>query len=443
MAIETKVQAPGGDGLLSGLVDASKGLVSRRIFIEREIYEQELERVFARSWCFLAHDSMLPNPGDFWTTTIGEDPVIVMRDSAGKVNAFINSCRHRGMKVCRADQGNAASFTCAYHGWTYGNDGKLIGVPNFQDAYFEQLDMEQWGLVPVSQVDSYKGLVFGNFDPQAPKLIDYLGNMAWYIDSLIDRREGGVEFLDGHKWIMPCNWKFAADNFGGDGYHVPTSHASPAIVGFSSSATAARRPGAGTMVSPGNGHGVIALKPRDAADSVEFEDPTFPELRTYAESVAAEAEHRLGPRMLKIMPFVGTVFPNLSYLRASAHTWRVWHPRGPDRTEVWTWCFVDKDAPKEIKDTIRRKFLWTFSPAGSFEQDDMENWQFCTINGRGLVTRRIPQNIGLGIGHDRYSEDYGAVASENSPSENNQRHFYSRWQEMMNAESWADIKLEF
>ncbi|HXG36957.1 MAG TPA: Rieske 2Fe-2S domain-containing protein, partial [Dehalococcoidia bacterium] len=124
------------------LVDNERGLISRRAFIDREVYELELERIFARCWLFLAHESMIPNPGDFFSTYMGEDPVIVIRDSAGKINAFINSCRHRGMKVCRADQGNAASFTCSYHGWTYGNDGKLIGVPNFQDAYFEELDLE-------------------------------------------------------------------------------------------------------------------------------------------------------------------------------------------------------------------------------------------------------------------------------------------------------------
>ncbi|HZP26969.1 MAG TPA: Rieske 2Fe-2S domain-containing protein, partial [Dehalococcoidia bacterium] len=100
---------------MADLVDIENTRVSRRIFIEQEIYEQELERIFARCWLFLAHECMIPNPGDFYTTTMGEDPVIVVRDSSGNINAFINSCRHRGMKVCRADVGNAASFTCAYH----------------------------------------------------------------------------------------------------------------------------------------------------------------------------------------------------------------------------------------------------------------------------------------------------------------------------------------
>ena len=114
---------------VKSLVDADNGLVSRRIFIEPEIYEQELERIFARCWLFLCHDSQIPHPGDFFSTYMGEDPVLVVRDSAGKVHAFLNVCRHRGNRVCRADAGNAAFFTCSYHGWTYSNDGRLVGVP--------------------------------------------------------------------------------------------------------------------------------------------------------------------------------------------------------------------------------------------------------------------------------------------------------------------------
>src|ERR1700674_4876379 len=83
------------------LVDSENGLVSRRIFIEPEIYGQELEKIFARCWLFLCHESQIPQPGDFLTTYIGEDPVLVVRDTAGQIHAFLNICRHRGNRLCR------------------------------------------------------------------------------------------------------------------------------------------------------------------------------------------------------------------------------------------------------------------------------------------------------------------------------------------------------
>ena len=121
-------------------VDAARGLVSRRIFVDQDIYEQELERVFSRCWLYLGHDTQLPNPGDYFTTYMAEDPILVTRDQSGNIRAFLNSCRHRGMRVCRSDMGNAKAFSCPYHGWTYNNAGQLTGVPRYEAAYFGELD---------------------------------------------------------------------------------------------------------------------------------------------------------------------------------------------------------------------------------------------------------------------------------------------------------------
>src|SRR4249919_2989796 len=139
------------------LVDRQKGLVDRRIFHDADIYELELERIFARAWNFVAHESQIPNPGDFYCSFIGEDRVICVRDKQGGLNVLLNTCRHRGNAVCRAEEGHASSFMCTYHGWTYDLKGALVGVPGFKDYYHEDLDREQWGLVAAPHVDSYLG----------------------------------------------------------------------------------------------------------------------------------------------------------------------------------------------------------------------------------------------------------------------------------------------
>lgn len=114
---------------VSGLVDADTGLVDRAIFTDRSLYQQELRRVFAPSWLFLAHMDQFKKPGDFFTTYMGEDPVIVSLDKKRNINAFLNSCRHRGARVCRADFGQTRNFTCTYHGWSFDLEGNLVSVP--------------------------------------------------------------------------------------------------------------------------------------------------------------------------------------------------------------------------------------------------------------------------------------------------------------------------
>ncbi len=120
-----------GQHSLSNLVDLDNGLISREVFVNKEIYQQEQEQIFARAWLFIGHESQIPNPGDYFVSCMGEESVILVRDQQQKIHVFLNTCRHRGMKVCRYDRGNTVQFTCPFHGWSYDTKGKLAGVPRF------------------------------------------------------------------------------------------------------------------------------------------------------------------------------------------------------------------------------------------------------------------------------------------------------------------------
>jgi phenylpropionate dioxygenase-like ring-hydroxylating dioxygenase large terminal subunit len=408
-------------------VDA--GRIDRRIFADPAIYERELERIFARCWLFLCHDSQLPKPNDYLTTYMGRDPVIVTRHADGTIGCYLNMCRHRGNRICRADAGNAKTFVCPFHGWTYRNTGALDHVPGFKEVYHGELDMASHGLVPVAKIDAYKGMVFATFDPDAEPLVDYLGDMAWYLDVMLDKRASGVEFLHGaHKWRIKCNWKYPADNFVGDTYHGPVSHQSAWVAGFEGNP---RRKVAygyeGFQISPGGGHG---LGVRWCASPDEYLEYSLPEFRDYERERLPEAESRLGAtRAWKIAGVHANIFPNLSLLW-QAGAIRVWHPLGPDLTEAWGWCFVDRDAPAAVKDEYRRHMVHRHSTSGTWEADDVDNWVQSTGASSGHVAQRYPQNLQMGLGHESaHPELRGRVGG--FQCEINQRDFYRRWAALM------------
>ncbi|TBR08288.1 MAG: aromatic ring-hydroxylating dioxygenase subunit alpha, partial [Rugosibacter sp.] len=204
---------------LDGLIDQKSGAQRRLIYSDQAIYEQEMEHIFGRCWLFLAHESQIPNPGDFFRTYMGEDDVLVIRQEDRTIKAFLNSCTHRGNRLVRADRGNARAFACNYHGWAFGIDGSLATVPLEREVYFNEIDKDQFRLVPVDNVASYRGLIFGCFDKDAPSLEDYLGDMRWYLDTALDAMPEGTELIGAtQKVVLHTNWKLPVENVCGDGY---------------------------------------------------------------------------------------------------------------------------------------------------------------------------------------------------------------------------------
>ena len=211
--------------------DAKTGVLDRRIFSDTGIYQEELQRIFARAWNFVCHESQLPQSGSFFMNYIGEDQVIAVRDRTGAINVLLNSCSHRGNSVCRAEQGRTNSFLCSYHGWNYDLDGRLVAIPGQEAFYRNDVDKSKWGLGKAAQVANYRGFVFATLDPTAPPLEDYLGWVGRLgIDMLASN--GDLEVIDGvQKNRLKCNWKLAVDNLY-DWYHVKISHGSALRIGY-------------------------------------------------------------------------------------------------------------------------------------------------------------------------------------------------------------------
>lgn len=421
------------------LVDAEFGAIDRRIFWEREIYDRELAQIFARAWLFVAHESQVATPGAFVTTYMGEDSVIVARADDGAVNVFLNSCPHRGNRVCFADSGQGRTFTCNYHGWAFGLDGALKKMPKM--GLYKSTPgfrMEDWGLKR-ARVEIYKGLVFANFDAEAPSLEDYLGDFRWYLDAVLDAEDGGTEFLPGGatRSVLNCNWKFPADNFAGDIYHALWTHlggAEPAL-GRHGGVIVSNE---GSYQVSTNGHG-WEFNDSFLGNAATMGDR---ELLRYMRSREAAITQRLGRFRARMWGSVAsaTIFPNFSFL-PGYFTFRTYQPKGPHRTEIHAWTLVPRNMPDDIKDRFRRGSMRTFSPSGLLEMDDGENWEHSTMANAGFVTRHQKLCYAMAPTQEAPVPDLPGTVTAGQLSDANQRAFYHRWAEFMDAESWADIPL--
>lgn len=398
------------------------------IFSDPALYELEKQRVFGRSWLLLGHESQLPKAGSFMRTFMGEESVLMTRDHAGRIRVHLNACRHRGYQVCQEDRGNAHRFQCRYHGWTYDSDGSLAAVPGEASIYYQEIDKQKWGLVPVARVDTYKGLIFGNFDPDAPALDAFLGDMAWYLDVILDRRAGGTELLGPQRWRIASNWKVVAENHCGDEYHIGFAHGSvfPPDLGAN---RATPLPYA-REVRPALGHGLginifpDEMSPRDWLRQSPTADAPA-QVQNYLLGIQDEIADRLGQQRARIGLIHGAVWPNFGMVPI-VNSLRIIQPRGVGEVEMWSYCFVDRDAPPEVKAWIAALSTRTFGPAGSFEQDDAANWAAVTRSSHGTEARKHRLNLQMGAGHEQRSErvpgELGLTASEI-----NQRGFYLRW----------------
>ncbi|MFZ1928207.1 MAG: aromatic ring-hydroxylating dioxygenase subunit alpha [Candidatus Sulfotelmatobacter sp.] len=180
----------------------------------------ELERlsVLSKTWQLVARTDQVRAPGRFVSTTVAGEPLVVVRGNDGTLRAFYNVCRHHAAAVVTEPCGQASILHCPYHGWNYGLDGSLKGMPEFDGV--ENFDRAQNGLVPI-RVETWECFVFINLDNNAVPLADFLGGLAKRVAPLGISK---LHYFDRRTFNIRCNWKVFVDNYLDGGYHVPHLH---------------------------------------------------------------------------------------------------------------------------------------------------------------------------------------------------------------------------
>src|SRR3954447_14715423 len=428
--------------------------VHRLIYTDPAIFQAEMTNIFGAVWVYLGHDSQIPKNDDFITVRLGLRPIILLRDSQGKIRALFNRCTHRGTTLCRREKGSARMFTCPYHGWSYLNSGKLRAVP-WPDGYACDFKEAKFNVAQVPRVDSYRGFIFGTLNPDAPALLDYLGGITEPIDEWLDRNPGGkVIVCEANRLKYKGNWKLAYDN-SGDGYHVIFSHRSLIQTEnrFADEATnkGMRYYQNSTDTLPmycqymGNGHHFKDKRPNLEARpgglwAIESLHPGM-------EHVQDKLRSRYGERAEPMLDLAGSepvninVFPNLSLL---GNHIQVFQPLSFNETDaIWYGTKiedVDGTLGEEVLTDINALRMRTQEGFPNFgEVDDVTNFEQIQ---RGLAAAEdecIYMNRGYGIPDRIHTLEDGTIKGP-ATDELFMREYIREWKRLMKAE--PDIAIE-
>jgi choline monooxygenase len=191
-------------------------------YTDEDLFAVESQTVFGNSWQFAARSDQLNNPGNFVTTEIAGEPIVIVRGDDGKLRAFFNVCRHHAAAVLTEPEGCAPQLRCPYHGWTYSLAGELKGTPDFNDVL--NFDRADNGLVPV-EMAVWENWIFvrlnGEQNNSGRDLTVAESELGKQIESL---DLGSLLWFDRRRYELKCNWKVFVDNYLDGGYHVPHLH---------------------------------------------------------------------------------------------------------------------------------------------------------------------------------------------------------------------------
>ncbi|MCU0870446.1 MAG: aromatic ring-hydroxylating dioxygenase subunit alpha [Burkholderiales bacterium] len=415
--------------------------VHRSVYTDPAIFALEMQRIFGRAWVYVGHDSQVPQPGDWITTRIGDQPVLMVRRNDGDIAVLHNRCPHKGAQLATAPCGHAERFLrCGYHGWTFGFDGSAGAIPlrDGYDAAALAADPDALRVKPLARVAAYRGFVFASRATDGPPLEDFLGGVRTSLDNFCDRAPTGRVTVAGgiQRVIQRNNWKVFFENLH-DTMHPMTTH--------ESSGLAARRlhraMPEGTPkpfelrivdgnIEPYPFWAALALKGFDHGHGwmeAIFNPPTDP--TSLAHQAALEAVH--GPDRTRAILSLN-LHNTIVWPSGSPHTafqqFRVIRPLAVDRTLIEIQTFRLEGAPDAVFERALRYTNVVNSPSSSVMADDLE--MYARVQ-RGLQSDGGDWvSLARGAGRDTVFD--GGVASTGN-SEMPMRNQFAAWARWMQA----------
>jgi phenylpropionate dioxygenase-like ring-hydroxylating dioxygenase large terminal subunit len=360
--------------------------IAPRVYADPALFELEMERLFARTWLFVGHECQLREPGDYFTTRLGRQDVIVVRDQDGKVQILHNRCAHRGPHICGQPSGHLSRFVCPYHAWSYRLDGTLVGIP-LAEEYPASFAKSEHSLQRVAAVAAYRGFIFARLEGDGPDLDTFLGPLRAAFDDLVDRSPTcELEQIPGvirHRYH--ANWKMMFENLN-DIFHAAFAHASASAGLIEVSDPAKLHPVLRSLIAVPDllpqfqkfasnttpyGHsfmsGLISAANRELMRDAHFE------------ALASVHGERRAKEILSTDLHLVLIYPSCT-VNAAQQTIRVVRPISVGETEVWGYCYRLKGAPEQV---TRNSLFYCNVATSAFSPvvaDDLEIYERAQVN---------------------------------------------------------------
>lgn len=397
--------------------------VQASMYENADLFTEEMEKIFTKTWVWVAHESEVPEKGSFKLSWVGTQSVIVSRDRKGEIHVLANRCRHRAATVCEVKKGKTSSFQCPYHGWGYALDGSLRALPH-PEEYGEDFDKSKYGLKSL-RTEMYQGMIFATFNDEIEPLVDFLGPAKKWID-LFMKQGGGypVTTLGEHQFSFPGNWKIQLENTT-DAYHFPIVHKSfLQSLDEEAEKTFSFLGGAGFVEDLGNGHSVMVMIPELVDLEADLDAPIPERFEALAQELRQDYSEEQVRRIVRAVGGSGfnlNLFPNVA---CSMAFFRVLRPVNAQETAIRHIAIGMQGGPAAANRMRLRLHEHFQGPMGFGSPDDAEVWERVQRGAAGLE----PSEVMVNRGADQPGADgpRGHVSAETG-----MRAAYKMWKRMM------------